>query len=58
MSERRSRLEMMLADSKKWRSMHADVDAWLQAMEAQFRAMGPVAHNVDVLETQLKEQKV
>ena len=55
---RKAELDAMLADCERWGARRRDVESWLTKMETRMQKMQPVAHTVDVLEQQLREQKV
>lgn len=56
--QRKAQLDAMLGDSQRYESRRRDADAWLTRMEARLAAMPPPGHTADVLEMQLREQKV
>lgn len=56
--QRKAQLDAMLGDSQRYESRRRDADAWLTRMEARLGGMAPPAHTADVLELQLREQKV
>ncbi|XP_055307857.1 dystrophin-like [Sitodiplosis mosellana] len=56
--QRKSQLSNMLGDSQRYETKRAEIDKWLQRMEARLDQMGKIATTVDVLEAQQKEQKV
>lgn len=57
-NQRKSQLDSMLADSKQYEAKRAELENWLQKFEARLERITPVGHTADVLESQLKEQKV
>lgn len=56
--QRKAQLDAMLGDSQRYEARRRDADAWLTRMEARLSAMPPPGHTADVLEMQLREQKV
>jgi len=56
--QRKAQLDALLVDSQRYESKKQEVEAWLARMEARMERMGPVGHTADVLEAQLREQKV
>lgn len=56
--QRKAQLDAMLGDSQRYEARRRDSDAWLSRMEARLAAMAPPGHTADVLEMQLREQKV
>lgn len=56
--QRKAQLDAMLGDSQRYESRRRDADAWLTRMEARLAGMPPPGHTADVLEMQLREQKV
>lgn len=58
MLQRKAQLDAMLGDSQRYEARRRDADAWLSRMEARLAAMQPPANTADVLEMQLREQKV
>jgi hypothetical protein len=56
--QRKTQLDAMLTDSQRYESKRLEVEAWLGRMETRFERMGAVGHTADVLEAQLREQKV
>lgn len=48
----------MLADSQQYEAKRIEVENWLQRMETRLERMAAVGHTADVLEAQLREQKV
>ena len=48
----------MYADTQKFESKRAELESWLSRMEARLERMAPVAHTADVLDQQIREQKV
>ena len=55
---RLSRLETARLDSAGWEASRSQLGAGLAAMEARLDQLPPVAHTADLLEAQIKEQKV
>lgn len=56
--KRNSKTEAMLNDSICFEKKRLEVETWLQRMETRLDRMVPVGHTADVLEAQLREQKV
>lgn len=56
--QRKTQLDAMLTDSQRYESKRLEVEAWLGRMDTRLERMGPVGHTADVLEAQLREQKV
>lgn len=56
--QRKTQLDAMLGDSQRYEAKRQEVDAWLARMETRLERMVPVGHTADVLEAQLREQKV
>lgn len=56
--QRKAQLDAMLGDSQRYEAKRQEVDAWLTRMETRLERMGNVGHTADVLEAQLREQKV
>jgi hypothetical protein len=56
--QRKTQLDAMLTDSQRYESKRLEVEAWLGRMETRLERMGAVGHTADVLEAQLREQKV
>lgn len=56
--QRKTQLDAMLGDSQRYEAKRQEVDAWLTRMETRMDRMGTVGHTADVLEAQLREQKV
>ncbi|XP_063382009.1 dystrophin-like [Cydia fagiglandana] len=56
--QRKAQLDAMLGDSQRYEARRRDADAWLTRMEARLAAMAQPGHTADVLEMQLREQKV
>ena len=56
--QRKAQLDAMLGDSQRYEAKRQEVDAWLTRMETRLERMGTVGHTADVLEAQLREQKV
>lgn len=57
-TQRKSQLDTMLADSQQYESKRAELENWLHRMETRLERIMPVGHTADVLEAQLREQKV
>jgi len=55
---RRNQLEDLLVDNQQFDSKRREVEAWLTRMEAWLARMRPVGMTADVLEAQIREQKV
>jgi hypothetical protein len=55
---RRNQLEDLLVDNQQFDSKRREVEAWLGRMEAWLARMRPVGMTADVLEAQIREQKV
>ena len=55
---RRTQLEDLLVDNQQFDSKRREVEAWLTRMEAWLARMRPVGMTADVLEAQIREQKV
>lgn len=56
--QRKTQLDAMLGDSQRYEAKRQEVDVWLTRMETRLDRMGTVGHTADVLEAQLREQKV
>jgi hypothetical protein len=56
--QRKAELDAMLGDSQRYEAKRVEVDTWLGRMEARIQRMPQVGNTADVLEAQLKEQKV
>lgn len=56
--QRKAQLDAMLGDSQRYEARRRDADAWLARMEARLANMAPPGHTADVLEMQLRDQKV
>lgn len=56
--QRKTQLDAMLGDSQRYEAKRLEVEAWLTRMETRLERMGTVGHTADVLEAQLREQKV
>lgn len=56
--QRKAQLDALLVDSQRYDAKKQEVESWLARMEARMDRMGPVGHTADVLEAQLREQKV
>lgn len=48
----------MLGDSQRYEAKRNEVEVWLARMETRLEKMRAVGHTADVLEAQLREQKV
>lgn len=48
----------MLGDSQRYEAKRNEVEVWLARMETRLERMRAVGHTADVLEAQLREQKV
>lgn len=48
----------MLADSQQYEAKRVEVENWLQRMETRLERIASVGNTADVLESQLREQKV
>lgn len=57
-NQRKSQLDSMLADSQQYEAKRAELENCLQKFETRLEKITPVGHTADVLESQLKEQKV
>lgn len=57
-TQRKTQLDTMLADSQNYESKRIEVETWLQRMETRLEIIAPVGHTADVLEAQIREQKV
>lgn len=55
---RKTQLDAMYADTHKFDAKRAELETWLARMEARLERMAPVAHTADVLDQQIREQKV
>ena len=55
---RRNQLEDMMIDNQQFDSKRREVESWLSRMEAWEGRMRPVATSPDVVEAQIREQKV
>ncbi|KAK7605203.1 hypothetical protein V9T40_007061 [Parthenolecanium corni] len=56
-TQRKTQLDTMLADSQNYESKRIEVETWLQRMETRLEIIAPVGHTADVLEAQIREQK-
>jgi len=56
--QRKTQLDMMLGDSQRYEAKRNEVEVWLARMETRLERMRAVGHTADVLEAQLREQKV
>lgn len=56
--QRKAQLDAMLSDSQRYEGKRLEVEAWLARMEGRLQRMAPAGHTADVLEAQLREQKV
>ena len=57
-TQRKSQLDIMLADSQQYETKRIQLENWLQRMETRLERMSSVGHTADILEAQLREQKV
>lgn len=48
----------MLSDSQRYEAKRNEVEVWLSRMETRMERMRAVGNTADVLEAQLREQKV
>ena len=55
---RLGQLETARLDSASWEAGRAELAAWLTRLEVRLDQLAPVGHTADLLETQIKEQKV
>ena len=55
---RKTQLDAMLADTQKFEAKRAELESWLTRMESRLERMAPTAHTADVLDQQIREQKV
>lgn len=56
--QRKAVLDAMLTDSERYEAKRQEVEAWLGRMQARREKMGLVGDTADVLEVQLRDQKV
>jgi hypothetical protein len=56
--QRKSQLDSMLNDSQRFEAKRSEVEIWISRMETRLERMRAVGHTADVLEAQLREQKV
>lgn len=56
--QRKAQLDAMLGDSQRYEARRREADAWLARMETRLAGMAPPGHTADVLEAQVREQKV
>lgn len=56
--QRKTQLDAMLGDSQRYEAKRNEVEVWLDRMELRLTRMRSVGHTADVLEAQLREQKV
>lgn len=56
--QRKAQLDAMLSDSQRYERKRHEQEVWLERMELRLTRMRSVGHTADVLETQLREQKV
>lgn len=56
--QRKTQLDAMLSDSERYEAKRQEVEAWLSRMQARREKMGLVGDTADVLEVQLRDQKV
>ncbi|CAG0921447.1 unnamed protein product [Notodromas monacha] len=54
---RKRELNEMLTVCRRWDAVRRDATAWVDAMERRLQQLGPVAHSLDALDAQLKDQK-
>lgn len=55
---RKTQLDSMLTDSQLFEAKRQEVEGWLTRMENRMQRMNSVGYTADVLELQLREQKV
>lgn len=55
---RKTQLDAMLADSQKLETKRAEVEAWLARMEHRLERLQVPAHTPEMLDQQIREQKV
>lgn len=56
--QRKTELDAMLGDSQRFEAKRSEVEVWISRMETRLERMRAVGHTADVLEAQLREQKV
>lgn len=56
--QRKRQLEGTLADGRGFEERRREVEAFLSRLQARLDRMPPVGQTLDILEAQLKEQKV
>lgn len=56
--QRKTQLDAMLGDSQRYEAKRNEVENWLDRKETRLARMRSVGHTADVLEAQLREQKV
>ncbi|XP_054723979.1 dystrophin-like [Uloborus diversus] len=56
--QRKRQLEGMLADGRGFDERRREVEGWLNRLQGRLERMPPVGQTLDILEAQLKEQKV
>ena len=55
---RLSHLETARLDSASWEASHAELVGWLARLEGRLDQLAPVGHTADLLDAQIREQKV
>ena len=50
--------ESILNDNILFEKKCLEIESWLARIESRFEHMSPIGHSVDILEAQLREQKV
>ena len=55
---RRNQLEELMIDNQEFEDKRREVESWLGRMEVWLGQMGPVGSTANVLEAQIREQKV
>ena len=55
---RKTQLDAMLNDTHKFDTKRVELETWLTRMEARLERMGPPAKTADLLDQQIREQKV
>lgn len=55
---RKTQLEQCLSDSIRWECQLKEVDAWLGHMESRLHQLSSIPHSSDLVENQVREQKV
>ncbi|KFM57965.1 Dystrophin, isoforms A/C/F/G/H, partial [Stegodyphus mimosarum] len=56
--QRKRQLEGMLADGRSFDERRREVENWLSRLQSRLERLPPVGQTLDILEAQLKEQKV